>query len=180
MPGPRRARLATDVVAVGAVVSFVAAFWWDAVVVALFALVLLGVTVPRVARLPGALQAATGVTMVFGAWAATLDWYVAIWWLDLVVHAALNGLLAVVGILAMRRAGLLPVLIHPAGTIIIATGLGALLGVLWEVGEWLGYTLITDAIGVGYDDTIGDLAWATVGSLLAGAILVLGERSSDG
>lgn len=172
--------MATDTVAVAGVVSFVAAFWWDAVVVALFALVLLGITVPRVTQLPGALQTATGVTILVGAWAATLDWYVSIWWLDLLIHSVLNGLLAVIGVLVMRRLGLLPQPVHPAATVIIVTALGALLGVLWEVGEWVGYVFITDAIGVGYDDTIGDLAWATAGSVIAGVILVLGERSADG
>lgn len=180
MPGPSWARRATDAVALAAVASFIAAFWWDAVVLALFALVLLGVTVPRVARLPGALQTATGVAMLVGAWAATLDWYVSIWWLDLVVHSVLNGLLAVVGVLAMRRCGWLPPSVHPAATVILATGLGSLLAVLWEIGEWIGYTFITDSIGVGYDDTISDLGWASVGSLFAGLILVLGERPVDG
>lgn len=179
MPGSRWVRVSTDAVAVVAIVSFVASFWWDGVVVALFALVLLGVTVPRVARLHGALQTATGVTIIVGAWAATLDWYVTIWWLDLAVHAVLNGLLSVIGILAMRRSGLLPQSVHAAGTVIIATGLGSLLAVLWEIGEWIGYTYITDSIGVGYDDTIGDLAWALIGSLVAGVILVLAERSPD-
>lgn len=179
VPGPRWAVLASDAVAIGGVVSFVAAFWFDGVVVALFALCLLGLTLPRVARLPGALQAVTGVTILIGAWAATLDWYVAISWLDLVIHSVMNGLLAVVAILVMRRVGFLPSRIHPVGTVTIATGVGALLAVLWEVGEWAGYIYLSDAIGVGYVDTIGDLAWATVGSLAAGVILVLAEGSRD-
>lgn len=177
--GPAWARTATDSVAVAGAASFVAAFWFDVVVVALFALVLLGITVPRVARLPAALQAATGVTILFGAWAATLDWYVAIWWLDIVIHAVLNGLLAVVGVLVMRRTGLLPSGTPRVGTVIVATGLGSLLAVLWELGEWAGYRYLTDAIGVGYDDTIGDLAWAVVGSMGAGLVLVLGEGRTD-
>ena len=180
MPGARWARVAADGVAVAGIVSFVAAFRFDAVVVALFALVLLGITVPRVARLPGPLQVATGVTILIGAWAATLDWYVAVSGLDLVIHTVLNALLAVVGVLVMRRLGHLPRRLHPAGTVVLATGLGAVLAVLWEVGEWVGYTFITDEIGVGYDDTIGDLAWATLGSLGAGLLLVASERSRDG
>lgn len=180
VPGARWARLAADGVAVAGLVSFVAAFWFDAVVVALFALVLLGITVPRVARLPGPLQVATGVTILIGAWAATLDWYVAVSWLDLVIHTVMNALLAVVGVLVMRRLGWLPRRLHPVGTVVLAAGLGAVLAVLWEVGEWVGYTFISDEIGVGYDDTIGDLAWATLGSLGAGLLLVASERSRDG
>lgn len=50
------------------------------------------------------------------------------------------------------------------------------LGVLWEVGEWIGYTFINEEIGVGYHDTIGDLAANTVGALLGAWF---GTRSPD-
>ena len=42
VPGPRWSRLTTDAAALVGMASFVVAFWWDGVVVALFALVLLG------------------------------------------------------------------------------------------------------------------------------------------
>lgn len=179
VPGPRWARVATDLVAAAGAVSFVVAFWQGWVVVALFALVLLGIAVPRAARLPGALQAATGATLVTGAWAAVLDWYVAVPSLDLLVHAVANGLLAVVAVLGMRRTGLLPDRLPPAGTVIVTTAVGALLAVLWEGGEWAGHTLIDDAIGVGYDDTVGDLVWGTLGSLLGGAVLATGRLGDE-
>lgn len=179
MPGPRWARAATEAVAVAGVLSFVLAFWWGAVVVAVFALVLLGLAVPRVARLPGALQAASGASLVLGAWAATLDWYVAVPWLDVAVHALANGLLAGVAVLAMVRAGLLPADLPPASVVLLTTAAGALLAVLWEAGEWTGHTWMDDAIGVGYDDTVGDLVSGTVGSALTGAALVVSRRSAD-
>lgn len=172
VPGPRWARLWTEAVAVCGVLSFVAAFWWDAVIVAVFALVLLGLAVPRVVGLPGALQGATGTVLLLGAWAATLDWYVRVPGLDLAVHALANGLLAVAAVLVMARVGLLGPALPPVGTIVLVTGVGALLGVVWETGEWFGHTLINDQIGVGYDDTIGDLAAGTVGSAVGGAALV--------
>ena len=49
--GPRWARVATDVVAVAGVLSFGLAFWWGAVVVALFALVLLAIATELTATL---------------------------------------------------------------------------------------------------------------------------------
>ncbi|MCK0113085.1 hypothetical protein MWU75_13120 [Ornithinimicrobium sp. F0845] len=178
VPGPRWSRVATDALAVGGVASIVAAFWWDAVAVALFALVLLGLTVPRVARLPGPLQVATGATILLGAWAAVLDWYVALPHLDLVVHALANGLLAAAAVLAMPRVGMLPPRLPASGLVVLTTGLGALLGVLWEAGEWLGHTWINDAIQVGYDDTVGDLVAGVLGSAAAGVALAVG-RSRD-
>lgn len=178
VPGPGWARVATDLVSVAGVASFVVAFWWDAVVVALFALVLLGLVVPRLARMPGWLQAATGATLLLGAWGATLDWYVAVPWLDIVVHAVANGLLAAVALVGMQRARLLPGRLPAAGTVLVATALGALLAVVWEAGEWFGHTMLDDGIGVGYDDTVGDLVCGTVGSFVAGVALATG-RSGD-
>ena len=179
MPGPRWARVATDLVAVVAGVSFIAAFWWDGVVVAVFALVLLGVTVPRVAALPGVVQAATGATLILGAWAATLDWYATVPGLDLLIHAVANGLLALVAVLVMLRYQTLAPLSSRLGAIIVTAGVGALLGVIWEAGEWFGHTYLNDAIGVGYGDTVGDLAAGTLGSALAGATLGAGAEHND-
>lgn len=173
MPGPAWSRLLVDAAALAGVASFVAAFWRDGVVVALFALVLLGLTVPRVAQLPGSLQAVSGVTLLVAAWAAVLDWYVTVPGLDLAVHAVANGLLAVMGVLALQRARVLPTLPGLA-TVIVITALGALLAVIWEAGEWFGHTVLDDAIQVGYDDTVGDLVSGTVGSALAGFVVARG------
>lgn len=179
MPGPRWSRLTTDAAALVGMASFVVAFWWDGVVVALFALVLLGLTVPRVARLPGPLQAATGATLLLGAWAAVLDWYVLLPHLDLLVHALACGLLAVASVLALIRAGLLPTVLPVAGLVVVTAAVGALLGVVWEAGEWVGHTWVDEAIQVGYDDTLGDLVVGVLGSVAAGAVLAF-ARSGRG
>lgn len=172
VPGPVWARRATDAVALLGLASQVAALWFGAVIVALFALVLFGLTLQRVAGLPGALQAPTGLVLVVGAWAATLDWYVAVGWLDLAVHAAGNGLLAVVVVLLMVRAGMLAgpsgSQAQQAGVVVVTLGVGVVLALLWELGEWAGHTFLDDSIQVGYEDTLGDLAAGAVGSLAAG------------
>lgn len=179
MHGPRWARTGADLAALAGVLSFVAAFWWGPVEVALFALVLLGLTVPRVAQLPGALQAASGPTIVFAAWASTLEWYIAVPHLDLLVHALANGLLAAALVLLVVRLGGLPPRIPRSGAVLVVTGAGALLGVVWEIGEWLGHVLMDDGIQVGYEDTLGDLAAGTLGSALAGALLRVDEGDPD-
>lgn len=180
VPGPTWARVATDLVALVGVGSFVAAFWYDAVVVALFALVLLGLVVPRLARLSGWLQVVSGTTLILAAWAAALDWYVTVEWLDVVAHLVANGLLAAVAVVGMERARLLPTRLPTTGLVIVTTAVGALLAVIWEAGEWFGHTLLDDSIGVGYDDTIGDLVCGTIGSLVSGVALAARARGEDG
>lgn len=180
VPGPRWARAAADAVALAGVGSFAAAFWWDGVVVALFALVLLGLTVARLVQLPGALQAATGATLVLSAWAATLDWFVAVPGLDMVAHLAANGLLAVLLMVVLRRTGMVPRDLPAVGVIVVTASLGALLAVVWEAGEWFGHTFLSDDIGVGYDDTIGDLVAGTVGSFTGGVLLASGLLRDEG
>lgn len=179
MHAPRWARIGADLAALAGVLSFIAAFWWGPVEVALFALVLLGLTVPRVAQLPGVLQGVSGPTIVFAAWAATLDWYLTVPHLDLLVHACANSLLAAALVLLAVRLGALPPQLPRSGAVIVMTGAGAFLGVLWEAGEWVGHVMMDPAIQVGYEDTLGDLAAGTLGSAAAGTFLPLDERSRD-
>lgn len=154
--------------------SLVLSAWDSGVAVALFALVLLGQVVLRLAPLPAAVQAALAVTLPVAAWAALVEAYQQIPWLDLVVHAVANGLLALVAAALVIRAGWL----RPGnsgrtavagGVILLTTALGVTLGVLWEFGEWFGHIVLDPAIAVGYDDTLGDLAAGGAGSLVAGA-----------
>ena len=170
MLGPRWARQATDTLAVAGLLSLLAGLARDGVTAALFALVLLGLTVPRVAGLPGPFQVASGLTLLLAAWAAVLDWYLAVPHLDLLVHAAATGLLAAATALVAARTGVLPPL-PPAGLVLFTTGAGALLAVLWEAGEWVGHTWIDQAIQVGYDDTVGDLLAGVLGSAVSGSAL---------
>jgi hypothetical protein len=54
--------------------------------------------------------------------------------------------------------------------------IGITLGVLWEFYEWFVEVILHLRIGVGYDDTILDLAMDTVGSVAAGLALVAVRR----
>ena len=163
-------RRGADAVALAVLLSLLVSFWFDAVAAALFALVALGVTVARVAALPARLQMLIGVTLILAAWASVLDWYRIYPSLDMVVHVAANGLLALLAFLTLQRAGVLPDVLSRSASILVITAFGAGLGVLWEIGEWIGHTLINDSIGVGYDDTIGDLTCGLAGSLVAAVL----------
>ncbi|WP_411720284.1 hypothetical protein [Mycetocola sp.] len=167
------AELAADGVRVVGVLSIVVAFaGWSAVDVAVFALGILGLVVPRFLGLRPALDAAFGVTVLVAAWSALLDLYESIAYWDILVHFVLNGLTAaVIYVLAMRcgviaDSGNSSVLLSSIVTLTTVFGLAA--GVMWELVEWVGHTYIDQTIFVGYNDTVGDLAAGGLGSLLAG------------
>ena len=62
--------------------------------------------------------------------------------------------------------------IGPLGIVVVAAGaIGLSLGTFWEMFEWFGKTFIDGAIYVGYRDTIGDIVWGGLGSLLAGILM---------
>jgi hypothetical protein len=169
--------LLADLVRVAGVVSFAVALTMGGVPTALFALVLLGLTLLRVSTVPAALDLATGLLLVVAAWCSLLDLYQQYRWLDVAVHALATGLVAGAAQAALTRAGVLA----PAdldglsrarlGVVLSTVSLGLALGVLWELGEWAGHTLVDDRIQTGYDDTLGDLASGGAGSVVAGMLL---------
>lgn len=167
-----------DVVRAAAAVSVVvAAVRLEVVAVALFLLVLGGVMVPRALGVAAPLDVAYCGALLVAAWAAQLEWYRAVPWLDLPVHAACTGLIAAVAFVALARVHAVPEPGpagsggSPLGVVVTTTGLGALVAVLWEVGEWAGHTYLDDRIGVGYTDTVVDLAAGVAGSAVAGLAL---------
>ncbi|WP_265521185.1 hypothetical protein [Oerskovia flava] len=169
-----------DVVRVAALTSVVvAAVSLEGVAVALFLLMLGGLMVPRAVGMPAVLDVAYGSALLLAAWAAQLGWYQAVPWLDLPVHAACTGLIAAVAAVALTRWQVLP---GPrdtshahrrTGVVVTTTGLGAVVAILWEIGEWAGFTYLDDRIGVGYTDTVTDLASGLVGSVVAGMALAV-------
>lgn len=171
--GPLPMRLIADAAALLTLLSLVLGLWDSGVAVALYSLVLMGQTVVRLTPLRASVQAGTAVILLAAAWAALLDAYQLIPWLDLVMHVVATGLLAAIGTAALLRSGWLQTgpSAGRAGQTLLTAGLGALLAVLWEVGEWFGHTLLDPAIQVGYEDTVGDLAAGVLGALLAGLLL---------
>jgi hypothetical protein len=177
--GPLAARLTADAAAALTVLGMAVGLWQGAVEVALFALVSLGQTLLRLAPLRAPVQAVTAALLWAAAVAALVDAYQRIPWLDVVMHLLVTGLLAALGTAAVLRAGWLrpggpgagPVDAVRAGRTLLAAGVGTLLAVLWEVGEWFGHTVLDPAIQVGYQDTVGDLAAGVLGALLAGVFL---------
>lgn len=182
---PPRRWVAADAVRVAGVVSVLVALAFDAVAVALMLLVLGGLVLPRLLRVPGPLDVAYGAGLLVAAWSGILDVYEAVAWWDVVVHFAVTGLVAAVAYVVVVRLG---AALDPrdaatrgqrAGVVLLAVGLGLGLSVLWEVGEWLGHTYVDDSIYVSEADTIGDLVAGGLGSACAGAVLVRRAAASS-
>jgi len=156
----------------GVMSVLVALIWWTPVDAATFALVLLGLVLPRFLGVRPALDVAFGVTLLVAGWSAVLDIYVEVRWWDLPVHFALTGLVALILYILLVRVGGLadPATEHVPVWVatILTVSFGSVGAVLWEVAEWFGHTFIDETIYVGYSDSIGDLAVGLAGAVVAG------------
>jgi hypothetical protein len=156
--------------------------WVDA---ALFALVLLGLVLPRVVGAPRLADLGYGLVVLLAAWSAVLDWYVRFTWLDVVMHTITGGLTAALAHRVLVLARVLPDPRRPgvgrprAGVVASTVAVGTTLGVLWELGEWFGHTYLDRRIQVGYGDTLSDLAADMLGALVAGLVVAARTRAVD-
>lgn len=160
-----------------ALVSVAVGTWHGGLVgLALFLLVLGGTVVPRALGSSTLVDVTFCCSVVFGAWAAQLDWYVRIDWLDVAVHALVTGLVGAIALEVLVRVGLLPAGLPVPALLVVVTALGTTLAVVWELGEWFGHTFLDERIQVGYDDTVGDLAAGMAGAVLAALLVVRSGR----
>lgn len=148
---------------------------WGFVEVAVFALALLGMLIPRFLGVRPSFDIAISTTLLVAAWCGVFELYTAVDGLDLAVHFAANGLIAALAFTVAVRCAVVPAagagraaLLRSA---VLTTTFGMAAGVLWEIGEWAGHTFIDSAIFVDYEDTIGDLAVGGLGSLVAGLLI---------
>ena len=167
------AEMTADALRLLGVVSIVVALiGWPWVDVAVFALALVGLVIPRFLGVRPGLDIAFCIIVLVAAWSALLELYDAFEYLDFVVHFFLNGLTAAVLYILAVRLEVVPDPTRtpvPLGAIVaLTTAFGLAAGVIWELAEWIGYTYIDDSIFVSYDDTIADFAAGGLGSILAG------------
>lgn len=179
MPRPSLPTIARALVVVSLVVCAVAYGLTD---VALLALVAGGAAIPLALRLPPLLDTLYVGALLVAAWSSVLDLYETVPGWDLVVHVVATGIIALVAHAAVRRLGAVPPL-HAArttaeclGAVVVITGLGSLLSIAWEIGEWWGNAYLDSTIGVGYVDTVGDLAAGALGSAAAAVVALAVSR----
>ena len=96
----------------------------------------------------------------------TLDLYDSVTWWDDVNHLVNWALLCTgLGLLLLQRIRV------PWARVLLVTGLGAVLAIAWELGEWYTFIRHGTELDTAYQDTLGDEALGTIGALLAGLAL---------
>lgn len=60
------------------------------------------------------------------------------------------------------------------------TGLGAILAIAWELGEWATFIRFGTELDTAYVDTLGDLSLGTMGAALAGLLIAWPHRRAQG
>lgn len=64
---------------------------------------------------------------------------------------------------------------------VLVTGLGAILAIGWELGEWFTFIRHGTELDTAYEDTLGDEALGTLGALVAGVVVArVGARARRG
>jgi hypothetical protein len=101
----------------------------------------------------------------------SLDLYDSLeWWDDANHYVNWLLLLAGLGLLLARD-------VRPDwALLVVVTGLGAILAIGWELGEWFTFIRHGTELDTAYEDTLGDLSLGTLGSLTAGLILFRSRR----
>ncbi|MDN4162095.1 hypothetical protein [Nocardioides abyssi] len=96
----------------------------------------------------------------------SLDLYDAVvWWDDLNHFANWLLLCAGLGLLLCRS-------VQPRWAVVaLVTGLGAVLAIGWELGEWFTFIRHGTEADTAYEDTLGDEALGTLGALVAGFLV---------
>jgi hypothetical protein len=103
----------------------------------------------------------------------SLDLYDSIVWWDDFNHYV-NWLFLLLGIGLLVTDGVRP----DWALVALAAGLGAVLAVGWELGEWYTFIRHGTEIDTAYEDTLGDLSLGTLGALCAGFLLLWRRRRS--
>jgi hypothetical protein len=104
----------------------------------------------------------------------SLDLYDAVvWWDDL--NHLVNWLLLCAGIGLLTCTG-----VRPAwAVVLVVTGIGAVLAVGWELGEWFTFIRHGTELDTAYEDTLADEALGVSGAFLAGLLVArTGARRS--
>ena len=95
-----------------------------------------------------------------------------VWWDDFSHFANWALLLTGIGLIICGA-------VRPSwAVVLLVTGLGAVIALGWELGEWYTFIRHGTEIDTAYEDTLGDLTLGTLGALVAGLVVarVLAQR----
>jgi hypothetical protein len=60
--------------------------------------------------------------------------------------------------------------------VLLVTGLGCLLALGWEIGEWYTFIRHGTELDTAYEDTLGDMTLGTCGAFLAALVVARSSR----
>ena len=105
----------------------------------------------------------------------TLNLYDSLWWWDDINHLVNwlflglgTGLLLTRG--APRRAGEL---------VLLVAGIGAIMAIGWEIGEYYAFIRGGTELGTAYTDTLGDEVLGTLGAIIGGLIIAVHQQRAQ-
>jgi hypothetical protein len=104
----------------------------------------------------------------------TLNLYDSVWWWDDANHFV-NWFFLNLGV-GLLLAG--PARLPRWALLLMVGGLGAILAIGWEIGEYFAFIRAGTELATAYTDTLGDLALGTLGALAAGAVVARRPRTS--
>jgi hypothetical protein len=105
----------------------------------------------------------------------TLDLYDALWWWDDVNHLV-NWLFLSLGtglLLSRGRSR------RPVDLVLLVAGIGAIMAIGWEIGEYYAFIRGGTELATAYTDTLGDEVLGTLGATFGGLIIALKTRQNQ-
>lgn len=136
----------------------------------------------RLAWLPRVYDLAIVLALALQAGGEAFRLYDSVLWFDNVVHFTLPFFAGPTLYIVLARLDVVPDpkdethLHHYIGIAIVAFALGVTIGALWELVEWFSDNRFGSSLQLGNDDTVGDLAADSLGSLAGTALLVCWAR----
>jgi hypothetical protein len=103
----------------------------------------------------------------------TLDLYDSVVWWDDANHLV-NWFFLNLGVGLLLRAGATG---RPWELLLVVGGLGAILAIGWELGEYFAFIRGGTELDTAYEDTLGDLTLGTLGAIAAGAVVAWRRKS---
>ncbi|GAA1158286.1 hypothetical protein GCM10009606_40200 [Nocardioides aquiterrae] len=104
----------------------------------------------------------------------SLDLYDAVGWWDDANHFV-NWFLLLSGLGLLLCGAVRP----PWAVVLVAGGLGAILAIGWEVGEWWTFIRHGTELDTAYEDTLGDEVLGTLGAVCAGLLVARLSRAGS-
>lgn len=138
------------------------------------ALALPALMLPRMLGMRAWFDVLACVVVLAATWSNIFELYTAIRHWDLLMHFAGTAVLAVIAAVVLDRCRIAAVTgrdVPRRAPLVLLPMIALALSAVWEMIEWFGAEYISDAIHVGYRDTIGDMILGGIGGVVAGVLL---------